>query len=106
MANLHGRVALVTGGRVKIGLRIALKLLRCGATVLVSTRFPIDAVRRFSAEADAPTWSHRLHIVGADFRDLKGLEAMCEALPKLVGRLDIIINNACQTVRRPPQVRR
>ena len=103
VCNLRGRVALVTGGRVKIGLRIALKLLRCGATVIVTTRFPVDGVRRFAAEHDAEVWKDRLHLVGADFRDLQGLEALCAALPKLVPRLDIIINNACQTVRRPPQ---
>ena len=103
MCNLYGRVALVTGGRVKIGFRIVLKLLRCGCEVIASTRFPVDAVRRFQAEEDHLTWQHRLHVVGADLRDLKGLEALCDALPKLVRRLDIIINNACQTVRRPPQ---
>ena len=101
--DLRGKVALVTGGRMKIGYRIVLKLLRCGATVIATTRFPMDAGRRFASEADAAHWMGRLHVVGADFRDLRGLEAMCDALPKLVPRLDIIINNACQTVRRPPQ---
>jgi len=101
--NLYGRVALVTGARVKIGFRITLKLLRCGCEVIATTRFPIDSVRRFAAEEDHPRWQHRLHIIGADLRDLKGLEALCDALPRLVRRLDIIINNACQTVRRPPQ---
>ena len=101
--DLRGKVALVTGGRMKIGYRIVLKLLRCGATIIATTRFPMDAGRRFAAEADAAQWMGRLHVVGADFRDLRGLEAMCDALPKLVPRLDIIINNACQTVRRPPQ---
>ena len=67
----------------------------------LAQRFPVDAVRRFLAEDDHATWQHRLHVVGADLRDLKGLEALCDALPKLVSRLDIIINNACQTVRRP-----
>ena len=98
--SLYGRVALVTGGRVKIGFRIVLKLLRCGCEVIASTRFPIDAVRRYKAEEDSETWQHRLHVVGADLRDLKGLEALCDALPQLVRRLDLIINNACQTVRR------
>ena len=102
-ANLAGRVAVVTGARVKIGYRIALKLLRCGAAVVATTRFPRDAARRFAREADHGAWADRLHVLGADFRDLKALEAMCDALPSLVGRLDIIVNNACQTVRRPPQ---
>ena len=77
---------------MKIGYRIVLKLLRCGATVIATTRFPMDAGRRFATEADAAQWMGRLHVVGADFRDLRGLEAMCDALPKLVPRLDIIIN--------------
>lgn len=72
--NLFGRVALVTGGRVKIGFRIVLKLLRCGCEVIASTRFPVDAVRRFAAEEDHESWQHRLHVIGADLRDLKGLE--------------------------------
>ena len=101
--NLYGRVALCTGARVKIGLRIGLKLLRCGCTLIATTRFPTDAVRRYMAEPDSHTWAHRLHIIGCDLRDLKGLEALCDALQRMASRLDIIVNNACQTVRRPPQ---
>lgn len=62
---------------MKIGLRISLKLLRCGATVIVTTRFPRDAARRYAAEADRADWKDRLHLVGADFRDLQGLEVSC-----------------------------
>ena len=50
MANLTDRVALVTGARVKIGYRIALKLLRCGATVIATSRFAADCARRYAAE--------------------------------------------------------
>ena len=63
----------------------------------------VSQARRFSGEADAADWAERLHVVGADFRDLTGLEALCDALPSLVPRLDVVVNNACQTVRRPPQ---
>ena len=64
----------MTGARVKIGFRIALKLLRCGATVVATSRFVADAARRFAAERDRAEWRERLHVVGADFRDLRGLE--------------------------------
>ena len=51
-ADLSGHYALVTGARVKIGYQAALKLLRAGAHVIVTTRFPIDAADRFSREPD------------------------------------------------------
>ena len=101
-ANLKGRVALVTGARVKIGYRIALKLLRCGAAVVATTRFPVDCARRFMLEPDAGEWRERLTVVAMDLRDLPGLERLCARLAATLPRLDAIVNNACQTVRRPP----
>ena len=100
-ANLAGRVAVVTGARVKIGYRIALKLLRCGAAVVATTRFPVDCARRFNLEPDAGEWRDRLTVVAMDLRDLPGLERLCARLAATLPRLDAIVNNACQTVRRP-----
>jgi NAD(P)-dependent dehydrogenase (short-subunit alcohol dehydrogenase family) len=94
--------ALVTGSRVKIGYRIALKLLRAGAYVIATTRFPIDSLRRFEREPDASTWMPRLQILAMDLRDLPGVEKLCAHLLATLPRLDVVINNACQTVRRPP----
>ena len=101
-ADLSGRVILITGSRVKIGYRITLKLLRCGAVVVATTRFPVDARRRFLLEPDSGKWADRLTVVAMDLRDLPGLELLCEKLQKTLPRLDAIVNNACQTVRRPP----
>ncbi|CAE7550983.1 unnamed protein product [Symbiodinium microadriaticum] len=101
-ADLSGRMCLVTGGRTKIGFRCALKLLRCGASVIVTTRFPVDAASRYTAEKDCPQWMDRLQVYGLDFRDLSRLEAFCCHLEQNYDRLDVIINNAAQTVRRPP----
>ena len=101
-ANLEGRVALVTGARVKIGFFAAIKLLRAGARVLVSTRFPIDAAARYAREPDFPAWRDRLEVHGLDLRHTPSVEAFCKHLNGTLGRLDFIINNACQTVRRPP----
>ncbi|MDY3555966.1 SDR family NAD(P)-dependent oxidoreductase [Gemmata sp. JC717] len=101
-ADLRGRTALVTGGRVKAGYHTTLKLLRAGAEVVATTRFPKDAAKRFAAEADAAEWSGRLRLVGLDLRPLGAVERFTAALAGAVARLDIFVANAAQTVRRPP----
>jgi NAD(P)-dependent dehydrogenase (short-subunit alcohol dehydrogenase family) len=101
-ADLHGRVALLTGGRVKIGYQAGLKLLRAGASLIVTTRFPRDSAARYAQEPDFAEWGHRLEIFGLDLRHTPSVEAFCQSLLASRPRLDFIINNACQTVRRPP----
>ena len=103
LADLRGRVALVTGGRVKIGYQASLKLLRSGAEVIVTTRFPRDSAARYARESDFGEWSHRLEIFGVDLRHTPSVEALCRHLLGTRNRLDFVINNACQTVRRPPE---
>ncbi len=100
--NLSGRVALLTGGRVKIGYQAGLKLLRAGAALIVTTRFPRDSATRYAAEPDFGDWGHRLEVFGLDLRHTPSVEAFCTQLLATRPRLDFIINNACQTVRRPP----
>jgi len=99
--DLAGRRALLTGGRAKIGMYIALRLLRDGAHTTITTRFPGDAVRRFKATPDSPEWLHRLRIVGIDLRDPAQVVALADSVAD-AGPLDILINNAAQTVRRSP----
>jgi NAD(P)-dependent dehydrogenase (short-subunit alcohol dehydrogenase family) len=101
-ADLRGRVALVTGARVKIGYHAALKLLRAGAHVIVTTRFASDALSRYSGEDDYASFRDRLDIHGIDLRHTPSVEALCKHLNDTLPRLDFILNNACQTVRRPP----
>jgi len=103
LADLSGRVALLTGGRVKIGYQAGLKLLRAGAHLIVTTRFPRDSAKRYSQEPDFAEWGHRLEIFGLDMRHIPSVEALCRQLLVSCPRLDFIINNACQTVRRPPE---
>ncbi len=103
LANLHGRVALLTGGRVKIGYQAGIKLLRAGAHLIVTTRFPRDSAARYAQEPDFSEWGHRLEIFGLDLRHTPSVEAFCQQLLATHERLDFIINNACQTVRRPPE---
>jgi NAD(P)-dependent dehydrogenase (short-subunit alcohol dehydrogenase family) len=99
--DLTGRRALLTGGRAKIGMYIALRLLRDGAHTTITTRFPRDAARRFAALADSAAWLDRLRIVGIDLRDPGQAVALAESVAAQ-GPLDILINNAAQTVRRSP----
>jgi NAD(P)-dependent dehydrogenase (short-subunit alcohol dehydrogenase family) len=99
--DLSGKRALLTGGRAKIGMYIALRLLRDGAHLTLTTRFPKDAVRRFAAMEDSAEWLHRLKIVGIDLRDPTQVVALTDDVAA-AGPLDIIVNNACQTVRRLP----
>jgi NAD(P)-dependent dehydrogenase (short-subunit alcohol dehydrogenase family) len=101
-AEIQGRVALVTGARVKIGYQAALKLLRAGATVVATTRFPHDAARRYAVEPDFADWSGRLRVYGLDLRHSPSVEIFCSRLNGELPRLDLLVNNACQTVRRPP----
>jgi NAD(P)-dependent dehydrogenase (short-subunit alcohol dehydrogenase family) len=103
LADLGGRVALLTGGRVKIGYQAGLKLLRSGARLIVTTRFPRNAAARYAAERDFAEWGHRLEIFGLDLRHTPSVEAFCRELVATRDRLDFIVNNACQTVRRPPE---
>ncbi|MFI9381499.1 SDR family NAD(P)-dependent oxidoreductase [Kutzneria sp. NPDC052558] len=97
--DLTGRTALLTGGRAKIGMYIALRLLRDGAHTTITTRFPSDAVRRFAAMPDSADWLHRLRVIGVDLRDPAQVVALADTVAA-AGPLDILINNAAQTVRR------
>jgi NAD(P)-dependent dehydrogenase (short-subunit alcohol dehydrogenase family) len=99
--DLTGRRALLTGGRAKIGMYIALRLLRDGAHTTITTRFPRDAMRRFATMEDSGDWIHRLKVVGIDLRDPTQVVALADEVAA-AGPLDILINNAAQTVRRSP----
>jgi len=102
LADLGGRVALLSGGRVKIGYQAGLKLLRSGARLIVTTRFPRDAAARYASEPDFDVWGDRLEVFGLDLRHTPSVEAFCREMLASRARLDFIVNNACQTVRRPP----
>lgn len=101
-APLSGKIALITGARLKIGYQASLMLLRSGAQVIATTRFPNDAAQRYMREPDFAAWSHRLHLHGLDLRHAPSVELFTRHLEQVHPRLDILINNAAQTVRRPP----
>ncbi|MFI8873884.1 SDR family NAD(P)-dependent oxidoreductase [Streptomyces sp. NPDC055243] len=101
--DLSGRRALLTGGRVKIGFQLALMMLRDGAELLVTSRFPHDTERRFRAVPGSEKWLDRLTVLAVDLRDPRQVLGLCEVLRKEGEPLDILVNNAAQTVRRPPE---
>jgi len=101
-ADLSGQVALITGSRLKIGYQCTLMMLRAGATVIATTRFPKDSAIRFAKESDYKQWCHRLQIYGLDLRHTPSVEIFAKFIERQYDRLDILINNAAQTVRRPP----
>lgn len=101
-ASLKGTTAVITGARLKIGYQASLMMLRAGAKVIATTRFPHDAARRYSREKDFGDWSARLQIHGLDLRHSPSVEIFCRYLDSSLERLDILVNNAAQTVRRPP----
>ncbi|SDT79070.1 short chain dehydrogenase [Streptomyces sp. TLI_053] len=101
--DLRGRRALLTGGRVKIGFQLALMMLRDGAELLVTSRFPHDTVRRFRAAEGSAAWWDRLTVIGIDLRDPRQVLGLTEQLRTDGRSLDILVNNAAQTLRRPPE---
>ena len=100
--SLKGQVALITGSRLKIGYQATLMMLRAGAKVIATTRFPKDSALRFSRELDFSDWGHRLQVYGLDLRHTPSVELFTDYIKETYQRLDILINNAAQTVRRPP----
>ncbi|MCC7441391.1 MAG: SDR family oxidoreductase [Bdellovibrionales bacterium] len=101
-ADLTGQVAVITGARLKIGYQAALMMLRAGARVIVTTRFPQDAALRFAREPEFGVWGSRLQVHGLDLRHSPSVEVFTRLMNEHLDRLDILINNAAQTVRRPP----
>ncbi|MBK8502543.1 MAG: SDR family NAD(P)-dependent oxidoreductase [Saprospiraceae bacterium] len=101
ICDLSGQVALITGSRLKIGYQATVMMLQAGATVIATTRFPVDAARRFATELDFGEWGDRLHIYGLDLRHIPSVELFTAHIQHTYDRLDLLLNNAAQTVRRP-----
>ena len=101
-ADMTGQVAFITGSRLKIGYQATLMMLESGATVIATTRFPADAAIRYAKEPGYEKWGDRLQIYGLDLRHIPSVEIFASYIASKYDRLDIIMNNAAQTVRRPP----
>lgn len=101
--NLSGYVAIVTGGRTKLGHQITLKLLRAGAEVIPTTRNPEAIYEMFQKYTDSSEWLHRLHLYKSLDFDVPNLETEFKEFAKWInnkfGYLNVIINSAAQTIR-------
>ncbi|CAH6421306.1 SDR family NAD(P)-dependent oxidoreductase [uncultured virus] len=100
--NFNGKTAIVTGGRIKIGYETALLLLKLGAQVIITSRFPIDAFKRYQKEKDFDVWKNRLYIFGVDFKNLISVNKFIEDIFSKFESIHILINNAAQTIKREP----
>ena len=98
--DFSGRIALVTGGRVKIGFYIVKKLLSYGCKVITTSRFPIDTLDKYKEDPDYEIWKDNLIIYPIDFRWFESTVKFVDYITKNFPHLDFLINNAAQTVRR------
>ena len=95
-----GRIAIVTGGRVKIGYYIATKLLSYGAKVLVTSRFPKDTLFKYQQDPGYEKWKNNLVIYPIDFRIFESTIKFVKFINENFPHVDILVNNAAQTIRR------
>ena len=97
--DLSNRNVIITGGRIKVGFATALKFLRCKSNVLVTTRFPALALAEYQKQSDYDEWKDRLEIYGLDLRDLKAIEKFIHFFQSKNKPLDVLVNNAAQTIK-------
>jgi 3-oxoacyl-[acyl-carrier protein] reductase len=88
MADLDGRVAVVTGAARGIGLGIADRLSAAGAAVVVAD---IDGA---TAERSTKTLNGRAIAVEHDVRDGESSKRLRQKALDAFGRVDILVNNA------------
>lgn len=98
MAELSGKVAIVTGTSRGVGVGIAHELLRAGATVIGCSRAAMDAL---PGTENNPDWSQRSAQMVCDQADYRAIDAFVTHVVDTYGRVDILVNNAGGTVPSP-----
>ena len=107
MAELRGKVILVTGATDGLGRALAAELARAGATVLVHGRDPgriadtIKEVTAAAAEADDPAAGDRVRGYQADLSSLAGVRDLADQVIAAEPRLDVLVNNAGTAMPKP-----
>lgn len=99
--DMSGKIAFVTGGRIKIGFYVVLSLLRNGAKVITTTRFADDALTRFMKEKDFGEWKDRLDIIQTSLHEVDSIVRLVNYISDNYDKIDVLIHNAAQTLRRP-----
>ena len=95
-----GKTAIVSGARTKLGHQICLKILRAGATVFGTTRYPDKAISIYESYPDYSTWKDRLVLYALDLDTVNQTEIIETFVKTLNGRpVDILVNCAAQTIR-------
>jgi NAD(P)-dependent dehydrogenase (short-subunit alcohol dehydrogenase family) len=89
---LRGKVALVTGGAVRIGRALSLALAQAGCHLFIHYGLSTDGARE--TQADATAYGVTAHTYSANLADAGETEALIPAALAQFGRLDILINNA------------
>jgi glucose 1-dehydrogenase len=89
---LNGKVAVVTGGGVRIGRAITLALARAGCHVFIQYGRSVGPAQQ--TEADAKALGVDAHIHAADLSDEKATQSIIPAAQKKFRKLDILVNNA------------
>jgi 2-deoxy-D-gluconate 3-dehydrogenase len=93
LLDLHGKVAIVTGGAMGIGLGIATRLLEAGANVMLSD-VDLQAAQDAAAKLDPTTKGGRVAAVKADVSNAADVKRAIEETVRRFGRVDILVNNA------------
>ena len=91
--SMHGKVVVVTGANVGIGLETAVGVAEQGATTVLACR------NQSKAEAAAKvvtqrTWNDDVHVVPLDLADLASVRKAADDILSRWGRLDVLVNNA------------
>lgn len=87
-----GRVALVTGGAIRVGRAVAVRLAQAGLDVAITYRS--SQAQAASAAEEIRALGRRCHLIHADFEDAAAVEHVHEQVSAACGRLDVLVNNA------------
>ena len=98
MFDLHGKVAVVTGGNGGIGLGMARGLARAGAHVVIAAR---NADKSTAALREIEQAGGKGSVASVDVADDRSVASLMDDIKRQHGRLDILINNAGINIRKP-----
>lgn len=97
--DIQGKVALVTGGAVRVGKAIALGLAQAGADVVIN--YHTSAVEAQATIAEINAFGVRGLAIQADVSDVSQVQAMVGQIQATFGRLDILVNSSSRFQTTP-----